>query len=81
MKKASAHMVQRGGGRHSKNAEGVVVEDRSSVPAKIGHDCAGNKKFQYAANWLLQSLLKPFIPKKVVSNDKDVRGEVVPVGT
>lgn len=66
MRKANAFMVQRGGGRSSKDKDGNVVKDRSNFPQTYGHSMANSKGFQYAANWLLQGLMKPFIPKKEV---------------
>lgn len=66
MRKASATMVQRGGGRRSKDEDGNVKVDRSSYPAQFGNHMANHKPFQFAANWLLQGLLAPFLPKKKV---------------
>lgn len=64
MRKASATMVQRGGGRRTKDADGNIKVDRSSWPAQYGNHMANHKPFQLAANWLLQALLKPFMPAK-----------------
>ena len=67
MRKASSGMVARGGGRSSFNHETQETQhDRSSWPAQYGHQMCNSKGFQYAANWLLQSLLNPFIPKKAL---------------
>lgn len=64
MRKASATNVQRGGGRRSKDEDGNIKVDRSNWPAQYGHHMANHKPFQLAANWLLQGLLKPFMPAK-----------------
>lgn len=64
MRKASATMVQRGGGRRTKDEDGNTKVDRSSWPAYYGNHMANHKPFQLAANWLLQALLKPFMPAK-----------------
>ena len=67
MRKASSGMVQRGGGRGSFDPETQeVTVDRTSWPAQYGHQMCNSKGFQYAANWLLQSLLKPSLPKKAL---------------
>ena len=58
MRKASAGMVQRGGGRSSMDKEGNPTRDRTSWPASYGHKMCNDKGFQYAANWLLQGLLE-----------------------
>ncbi len=49
MKKHNSKMAQRWGGR----ARG----DRSNMPQFFGHQLANDKKFQFAANGLLHSLL------------------------
>lgn len=53
-----------------KTREGVAkgkpskIVDRSNFPQSMAHSFVNNKAAQFAANFLLQVLLQPFMPKR-----------------
>lgn len=64
MRKCNRKMVERGGGRSSRQEDGTVKYDRTNFPQTFGHQMANNKRFQLAANELLRKLISPFIPEQ-----------------